>query len=76
MRRGLIEPEFVNRVGDRLLDAGIRDGHAVFRRYRWGLRTFVHYLRWCDAHVALGLADAADALAGRPDPTPLGAPLR
>ena len=31
------------------------------RRYRWGATT-PRYLRWCDAHVALGLADAALAL--------------
>jgi hypothetical protein len=30
----------------------------------------VHYLRWCDAHIALGLADAAVLLAGAPDPAP------
>jgi hypothetical protein len=69
MRLGLIERELLERAAGRLLTDGIRDGHAVFRRYRWG-RTFVHYLRWCDAHVALGLADAALALAGRPDPAP------
>ncbi len=70
MRRGLVERELLQRVAERLLDAGIRGGHAVFRRYRWGLRTYVHYLRWCDAHVALGLADAAVVLAGAPDPAP------
>ena len=68
MRSGLVEPEFVDRVARRVLEAGIRGGHAVFRRYRWGLRTLVHYQRWCDAHVALGFADAAVALTGKPDP--------
>lgn len=64
VQRGLIEPALLERVADRTLTEGIRGGHAVFRRYRWGLRTFVHYLRWCDAHLALGLADAAAVLAG------------
>lgn len=70
MRRGLIERESLETVARRTLEHGIRDGHAVFRRYRWGLRTFVHYLRWCDAHVALGLADAALVLAGAEDGAP------
>jgi hypothetical protein len=34
----------------------------VYRRYG-PLRTTVRYLRWADAHVALGLTDAAAALA-------------
>jgi hypothetical protein len=70
LRQGLVEQELLERVADRVLKFGIRGGHTVFRRYRWGLRTFVHYLRWCDAHVALGLADAAAALAGLPDAAP------
>jgi hypothetical protein len=44
-----------------------RNGHAVFRRQRWGT-TRVCYMRWCDAPVALGLASAAaflDKRAGR-----------
>jgi hypothetical protein len=53
-------------VAQRVLDSGIRHGHAVHRRYRHG-RTAVRYLRWCDAHVALGLVDAAAALRGEPD---------
>lgn len=53
---GLIE-----RVADRTTDAMVSGGHAVHRRYRWG-RTRVHYIRWADAHVALGLANAALAL--------------
>jgi hypothetical protein len=70
VRRGLIEQPLLELVAQRVLEAGIRGGHAVFRRYRHGLRTFVHYQRWCDAHLALGLADAALLLAGRPDPAP------
>jgi len=59
--------ELLERVACRSLESGIRNGHAVYRRYR-GLRTTVRYLRWADAHLALGLADAALCLAGR-DPT-------
>jgi hypothetical protein len=68
-RRGIVERELLERVAERVLDAGLRDGHAVHRRYRRG-RSTVRYVRWCDAHVALGLADAAAALAGRDDPAP------
>src|SRR5205814_1281944 len=49
--------------------AGLRDGHAIYRRFR-RYRTTVKYMRWCDAHVALGMVDAAGALAGRDDPAP------
>lgn len=45
-----------------------RSGHAVFRRGRWGA-TRVHYPRWCDAPVALGLATAALALDRRAAPS-------
>jgi hypothetical protein len=65
-RRGLIDPELLDRVSSRMLATGIRDGHAVHRRYRYG-RSTVHYPRWCDAHVALGLVDAAAAALGAPD---------
>jgi hypothetical protein len=68
-RRGLVDRELLQRVATRVLDAGLRDGHAVHRRYRWG-RSTVRYLRWCDAHVALGLVDAAAALAGEDDLAP------
>jgi hypothetical protein len=69
LRRGLVERELLERVAHRVLDMGIRHGHAVHRRYRRG-RTAVRYLRWCDAHVALGLVDAAAALGGEPDLAP------
>jgi hypothetical protein len=65
-RRGLIEHGVLERVADRVLVAGLRGGHAVHRRYRRG-RSTVRYIRWCDAHVALGLVDAAAALRGEPD---------
>lgn len=69
VRRGLVEPELLERVALRILDTGLRDGHAVHRRYRWG-RTTVRYVRWCDAHVALGLVDAAAALLEEDDLAP------
>jgi hypothetical protein len=68
-RRGLVDRELMERVALRVLDAGLRRGHTVHRRYRVG-RTTVHYPRWCDAHVALGLVDAAAALSGAADLAP------
>ena len=64
-------------VASRTLETLVRDGRAIFRRYRVG-RASVRYVRWCDAHVALGLADAAEALsrsggaAVDPSPTRVG----
>jgi hypothetical protein len=74
-RRGMVERGLLERVATRVLEAGIHNGHAVHRRHRWG-RSTVRYVRWCDAHVALGLADAAAALAGRDDPAPRRAESR
>jgi hypothetical protein len=71
VRRGLVERELLVRVATRVLDHGLRRGHAVHRRYRWGATT-VRYPRWCDAHVALGLVDAAAALRGADDLAPGG----
>jgi hypothetical protein len=68
-RRGLVEPELLDRVSARVLATGIRDGHVVHERYRFG-RSTVPYLRWCDAHVALGLVDAAAVRLGAPDLAP------
>jgi hypothetical protein len=69
VRLEVADRALLERVAARLLDAGIRDGHAVHRRYRrW--RSTVHYMRWCDAHVALGLVDAAAAFRGEPDLAP------
>ncbi len=62
-RRGLIDRGFLERVAARFLAVGIRDGHVVHRRYGGRLRSTVKYLRWCDGHGALGLADAAATLA-------------
>jgi hypothetical protein len=67
--RGLVDRALVERVARRVLHAGLRGGHAVHRRYRVG-RTTVRYPRWCDAHVALGLVDAAAALSGAGDLAP------
>jgi hypothetical protein len=69
LRRGLVEREMLERVAVRVLDAGLRKGRAVHRRYRLGPTT-VRYLRWSDAHVALGLVDAAAALRGEDDLAP------
>ena len=68
-RAGAMDPQVLERVARRVLERGIHNDHAVYRRYRWG-RTTVKYLRWADAHVALGLVDAATALAGRDDSAP------
>jgi hypothetical protein len=68
-QRGVIERELLERVALRVLEHGLRGGRAVHRRYRWGTTT-VRYLRWCDAHVALGLVDAAAALRSAGDPRP------
>ncbi|HEX6713152.1 MAG TPA: hypothetical protein VF066_07195 [Thermoleophilaceae bacterium] len=68
-RRGLVEREMLERVVGRVLDAGLRRRRAVHRRYRFGPTT-VRYLRWADAHVALGLVDAAAVLLGKEDLAP------
>lgn len=72
-RRGLVERDRLELVARRVIDAVMLDGRAVYRRYRWG-RTTVRYLRWADAHVALGCVDAATALAAQPDPAPAPQP--
>jgi hypothetical protein len=70
LRRDLVARDLLERVATRALESGIRHNHGVFRRYRFGLRSSVAYIRWCDGHLALGLVDAATALAGRKDPAP------
>jgi hypothetical protein len=58
-RRGLVPVEVVSRVAGYALAHMLHgNGHAVFRRQRWGA-TRVFYTRWCDAPVALGFASAA-----------------
>jgi hypothetical protein len=59
-RAGHVEDEILERVARRTVETVVEGGHAVHRRYaRW--RTYVHYIRWADGHVALGLAHAARA---------------
>ena len=55
------EKTLLEKVAEHTAERMVRGGHAVFRRYRFG-RATVRYIRWCDGHVALGLADAAEAL--------------
>jgi hypothetical protein len=61
VRHGWAERDLLERVAARTTGDVVRGGHATHRRYRFG-RTTVQYPRWCDAHVALGMADAATAL--------------
>lgn len=61
-RRGLAEQAVLARLAERVVFTMVRDGHAIWRRTRWWA-TRIPYARWCDAHVALGLADAAADLA-------------
>jgi hypothetical protein len=68
-RRSLVADDLLGRVAGRVLDAVLHRGRAVHHRYRLG-RSTVRYLRWCDGHVALGLADAAAALRGAGDLAP------
>lgn len=61
-QRGLVPVEVVTRVAAYTMAHMLhRNGHAVFRRERWG-STRVFYMRWCDGPVALGLASAAELL--------------
>jgi len=55
---GMVDPTLVRLVGRRATTHMLRDGRAIYRRYRVGT-TRVSYLRWADAHMALGLASAA-----------------
>jgi hypothetical protein len=74
---GHADPDLLARVAAHTLDTLVREGRAIHRRYRLG-RTSVRYVRWCDAHVACGLADAAETLirsaspAADPSPTGVG----
>jgi hypothetical protein len=58
---GHVEHELLQRVAARTVSAGMRGSRVVARRHRLGPTT-VWYPRWCDGHVALGLADAAAEL--------------
>jgi hypothetical protein len=59
----LIDPALLALVAARVLAGTVVGGHALWRRGRWSTIR-VPYLRWCDAHVALGLADASSIVAG------------
>jgi hypothetical protein len=61
VRHGHADPALLRLVAERTESDVVRRGHAIHRRYRLGHAT-VRYVRWCDAHVALGLADAAACL--------------
>jgi hypothetical protein len=55
---GVVEPETIEPVARRVMTSVVRGSHAVHRRHRrWTTR--LHYIRWCDGHVALGLAGYA-----------------
>ena len=65
MQRDLVSAETVRRVAQYTLTRMRHsNGHAVFRRQRWGT-TRVCYTRWCDSPVALGFASVAALLEGR-----------
>ena len=59
----LADRALLSLVGKRVVESTVRHGHAIWRRNRIG-SIRVPYIRWCDAHVALGLADAATRLTG------------
>ena len=64
--RDLVPVDAVGRVARYTLAQMMgRNGHAMFRRERWG-STRVFYMRWCDAPVALGFASAAAFLGTSP----------
>ena len=55
---GFVDPSLHARVTAYCLERMMDSGRAICRRYG-PARTTVRYLRWCDGHLALGLADAA-----------------
>ena len=57
-RAGVVRPQTGSALARRVLTTLLRRGHCVHRRYRWG-SSHVHYPRWCEGHVALGLASYA-----------------
>jgi hypothetical protein len=69
VRRGLADRELLTRVAARASAHMLTSGHAIHRRYRWGTSR-VHYIRWADAHLALGFADAASVLSAQESPAP------
>ncbi len=60
-RLGLTDLGRIELILSRVLRHVIRGDHVVHRRGRhW--RSTVSYVRWCDGHVALGLAELAETL--------------
>lgn len=56
--RGFVDAASIEPVARRVTTHVVRGSHAVHRRHRrW--TTHVDYIRWCDGHVALGLASYA-----------------
>lgn len=60
---GLVDSALHRRVIEYCLDHLVSSGRAVCRRYG-AARTTVHYLRWCDGHLALGFADTGASSVG------------
>jgi hypothetical protein len=58
---GYASEDLLRRVTDYVLGDVVVDGHAIHRRGRH-MRSTVRYIRWCDAHVALGLVNSARVL--------------
>jgi hypothetical protein len=76
---GFVDRAWLERVASRALERMMRGDHAIPRRYRFG-RSRVAYIRWCDGHMALGLANAAATMAaldggGPPLRRPVAAPV-
>ena len=61
IRAGFIGREWLERSARYALNRMVAGDHAIPRRHRMG-RSRVKYIRWSDAHMALGLADAAATL--------------
>jgi len=55
---GIVPAQVGVAPASRVLGAVIKGDQCIARRYRWGASR-VWYPRWCDAHVALGLASYA-----------------
>ena len=67
VERGHASRDQLERATTYALAAMTDRGHAVVRRHRLGT-TKLRYIRWCDGHLALGLANASRVLATK-EPT-------
>ncbi len=67
VERGHASRDQLERATTNALAAMTDRGHAVVRRHRLGT-TKLRYIRWCDGHLALGLANASRVLASK-EPT-------